>query len=293
MNDNSFGQLLDHALKKRDVTATADSHASARASWLAIALPDNTAIWTSDYDANLDIPAADIVGLTAVHHLGSPYDPRPQDQITLFDREFDGRSNRTAAIDALADTIATYVTNWPNSPAARHPERRIGDYGVMQLPAKHLRRGDVIVLTATGHESVITHSTRIGRGDYRRTARTLTPATRGSMLALPKTWWQFPNTLRCSGGTLVTVAAHRHIDPDTLPRIPYPPVPEHFADGDHVVHDGNIWERTSGHWFNQNRTRLTPPTSDEAIRRLFTEDALLRNGIPTHQPATHRTATAS
>ncbi|MFJ8430369.1 hypothetical protein ACIQ9P_03595 [Kitasatospora sp. NPDC094019] len=286
MNDNSFGQLLDDALKQRNITATTDCHASAGSSWFVIALPDKTALWTSDYDSNLDIAAADITGLTAIHHLGSPYDPNPAQQITLFDRKLDRRSNRTAAVATLAETIATYVTNWPSSPTARHPAHRVGDHGVMNLPARHLRPGDVITHTATGHESVVTHTARRGRGDYQRTVRTLTPATRGSMLALPETWWQFPKTLRCSGSTLVTVVAHRHIAPNTLPPAPYPPVPEQFTDGDHVVHDGVIWERTNGHWFNQDRTRLTPPTRDDQIRRLFTEDASLRNGIPTHQPNT-------
>ncbi|MEU3559616.1 hypothetical protein [Kitasatospora sp. NPDC006786] len=282
---NTLRDLITTGLNQHGIATTCGSHASAGVSWVAVDLPDGTFVWSTDEHASIDNDAAKIGGLHAIHYLGDPNEALPQEQITLVDRRLDRRSNRTKAITELVDTIATYVTDWPNSPVARHPERRIGAYGVMDLPARLLRRGDVIVHTATGHESVITNIRHLGRGEYRRTARTVTPPTRGSMIALPDTWWKFPNTLSHSGSTVVPVAAYRHVDPDTLPKIPYPAVPTAFADGDHVVHDKVIWERANGTWTNHTHTRHTPPSTDETIIRLFTEPAFLRQGIPTHQPA--------
>ncbi|MFD4394417.1 hypothetical protein [Kitasatospora sp. NPDC058478] len=285
MNSTTLHELITTGLHRRAVTATQDGDdLGGKRSWLTINLPDGTAIWTSDHDGSVDTSLAEAHGLSAIHHLGDPYDAQPSEEITLFDHKLDRRSNRAKALADMVDTIATYVTNWPNSPAARHPERRVTN-GIMNLPTRLLRRGDVIVHTATGHESVVTTARHLGRGEYKRTARTITPATRGPMTSLPTTWWQFPTTLRHSGSTLVPVAAHRHVDPDTLPRIPYPPVPASFADGDHVVHGDVIWERIDGGWFNHIRSPHTQPASDETILRLFTEDSFLRSGIPAHQPA--------
>ncbi|MGW7579681.1 hypothetical protein ACWGKU_05195 [Kitasatospora sp. NPDC054768] len=282
---NTLRELITTGLHQHGITTTCDGHASSDTSWVAIPLPDNTVIWTTDNHATVERDAAGIGGLHAIHYLGDPNNALPQEQVTLVDRRLDRRNNLAKAVTELVDTIATYVTNWPHSPAARHPERRIGAYGVMDLPARLLRRGDVIVHTATGHESVVTSIRHRGRGEYRRTTRTVTPPTRGSMTSLPDTWWKFPTTLSHSGSTIVPVIAHRHVDPNTLPQIPYPQAPAAFTDGDHVVHDKVIWERTNGTWTNHTHTRNTTPVGDETILRLFTEDARLRQGIPTHQPA--------
>lgn len=279
MHDATVGQLTSLALHRRKITTSNGGNAP----WLTITLPGGTEIWISDDHANIAITPDKLTGLTATHYFGDPYD-RPDHSVTIHSRRL-GNTTPADAIDALAHDVATYITHWSVTPAARHPERPIDEYGVMDLPSRWLRPGDVIVHTATNHASVITNIRHLGRSEYRRTARTITPPTGGSMTALPDTWWLFPTTLRPTGNTPVTVYAHRHVDPNSLPPIPYPPIPRHLADGDHIVHDGVIWERTGGSWYSQHSGPHTPPTSDETILRWFTEDAFLRKGIPVHQPA--------
>ncbi|MFF0409736.1 hypothetical protein ACFYUY_04785 [Kitasatospora sp. NPDC004745] len=285
MNDPTLHELLRTGLRERGITAQADGDDLAgRFNRLTITLPDDTVIWTSGHHARIDVPVDDIDGVSATHHLGDPWAGSPDDEINVYGRAFDSSRNRLQVVEELVDAIATYVTNWPKSPAARHPERPVAPQGVMHIPAKLLRPGDVIVHTTSGHESLVTHTMRLGAGQYWRTVQTITPATRGPLTAMPATWWQFPSSLRCSGSQWVSVVANRHIDPDTLPRPPYPEIPALY-DGDRVVHNGRTWERTNGEWFKQNRKRRTEPTSDQSIVRLFTDPRHLRDGIPTHQPA--------
>ncbi|MDY0811401.1 hypothetical protein [Kitasatospora purpeofusca] len=279
MIDTTVGQLASLALHRRRITTSNGG----RAPYLVVALPGGTEIRISDDRADITITPDQLTGLTATHHLGDP-ETNPGHAVTIHQRAL-GDTSPANAIEALAHDVSTYITRWNSTPAARHPERPINEFGAMDLPSRWLRPGDIIVHTATGHESVVTHIHHLGRSEYRRTTRTVTPPTRGGMKALPDTWWQFPTTFRPTGNTPVTVYAHRHIDPNSLPPIPYPPVPARLADGDHIVHDGEIWGRTGGFWFNQNRRRNTPPVTDEVARRWFTEHASLRKGIPVHQPA--------
>ncbi|MFE2346174.1 hypothetical protein [Kitasatospora cineracea] len=285
----TLGQHLAAALHLRGIQTTATGHASAGASWLEVALPGGTAIWISDRDAKIAIDPSQRQGLQAVHYLGDPHDDT-EDFITVHSNPGDHDTANPAAlqadIDALADDTTAYIANWKHSPAARHPDRLIGRFGVMDLPVRYLRPGDVTVHTATGAEAVVVTNQRLSHSNqYRRTTRTIVPPTRGGTANLPATHWQYPFARSSGGAHAVTVLAHRHHDPRLLPPVPYPPVPEHFADGDHVVHDSIIWERTKGTWRNTVRTTYAKPADDEAIRRLFTDDNALRLGTPAYQPA--------
>ncbi len=285
----TLGQHLAAALHKRGATATKNADWSARSSWLEIHLPGGTQIQAFDQDAKVDIDPNDSLGLLIVHYLGDPAE-EPNNFITIHDaRRGSDTANPDsfqAEIDSAADDTAAYIANWKNSPAARHPDRRIDEHGVMDLPARYLRPGDVTVHTATGAEAVVVTSQRRGHsGQYRRTTRTITPPTRGGTAKLPAAHWQYPFTRSSAATQIVTVFAHRHHDPQLLPPIPYPPVPAQFNDGDHVVHDSIHWERTGGTWRNTTRTAYAKPTDDEMIRRLFTDDNSLRLGTPAYQPA--------
>ncbi|MFJ4668848.1 hypothetical protein [Kitasatospora purpeofusca] len=284
----TLGQHIAAALHLRGIQTTHTGHASARASWLEVHLPGGTAIWISDHDAKIDIDLGQHQGLHALHYLGDPHAGGPF--ITVHDRRPRRRHRQfdtaQADVDALAKAVAAYLNTWNLTPAARHPERRTDEFGVMNLPARHLRPGDITVHTGTGAEAVVVNIQRLDRnGGHRRTIRTITPPTRGGSANLCATHWQFPFNLRSAGSKTVTVLAHRHHDPSKLPPIPYPEVPTHFADGDHVVHDSIIWERTGGTWINSTRTAHAKSTDDDAIRRLFTDDNRLRLGIPAYQPA--------
>ncbi|MFD7639628.1 hypothetical protein ACFV4P_03150 [Kitasatospora sp. NPDC059795] len=285
----TLGQYLAIALHQRGTKTTKNADRSARSSWLEIHLPGGTQIWASDRDAKVDIDPTENLGLTIIHYLGDPYGD-PNNFTTVHDapRDPDTANPDTvhAEIATAADATAAYIANWNKSPAARHPDRPIDRHGVMDLPARYLQPGDITVHTATGAEAVVTTTQRLGRsGQHRRTTRTITPPTRGGTANLPTTHWQYPFTRSSSGTHTVTVLAHQHHDPATLPPVPYPKIPAQFTDGDHVVHDSITWERTDGTWHNATRTAYAKPTSDEAIRRLFTDDHALRLGTPAHQPA--------
>ncbi|MFC8449529.1 hypothetical protein [Kitasatospora sp. NPDC057223] len=285
----TLGQHIAAALHLRGIQATYNGHASARSAWLEVHLPGGTAIWISDQDAKIDINPSRHHGLNAIHYLGDPYG-QPGHAVTVHSADRDpATTNADTAqtdIDALAAAVAAHIDTWNKSPAARHPDRPIDEYGVMDLPVRYLRPGDITVHTGTGTEAVVVNTQRLGRGgEHRRTTRTITPPTRGGTANLPATHWQFPHNLRSAGAQVVTVVAHRHHDPDTLPPIPYPQIPEHFRNGDHVVHESTIWERTDGAWLNATHTPYAKPTADDAIRRLFTDDNCLRLGIPAYQPA--------
>ncbi|KDN85690.1 hypothetical protein [Kitasatospora cheerisanensis] len=279
----TLGQYLAAALHQRGIKSTTNGHQSANSSWLEIDLPGGTAIWVSDQDAKIDIDPGGSQGLQATHYLGNPYE-NPGHFVTVYDA-FRDPDTAHADITAAADAIAAYITNWKNSPAARHPDRPIDKYGVMDLPARYLRPGDVTVHTATGAEAVVvTNQRRSHSNQYRRTTRTIAPPTSGGTANLPPTHWQYPFARSSGGAHAITVLAHRHHDPQTLPPIPYPEVPEQFNDGDHVVHDSIIWERTDGTWRNATRSAYAKPTSDETVRRLFTDDNALRLGTPVYLP---------
>ncbi|GAA2116690.1 hypothetical protein GCM10009759_62470 [Kitasatospora saccharophila] len=285
----TLGQHLAAALHKRGTTTTKNADRSANSSWLEIHLPGGTQIQAFDQDAKVDIDPSDSLGLMIVHYLADP-DEEPNNFITIHNAPRDPNTASPDAIQAevaaAADDTAAYIANWKNSPAARHPDRPIGEHGVMNLPARYLRPGDVTVHTATGAEAVVVANQRLSHSNqYRRTTRTITPPTRGGTANLPATHWQYPFTRSSGGAHAVTILAHRHHDPRSLPTIPYPPVPAQFADGDHVVHDSIIWERTGGTWRNTTRTTDTKPTSDNYIRSLFTNNDSLRLGTPAYQPA--------
>ncbi|MEU5385972.1 hypothetical protein [Kitasatospora cineracea] len=286
--DDTFtlGQLIAGTLHLRGIQAKYNAHGSANASWLEVHLPGGTAIWISDQDARIDIDPRKHQGLHATHHLGDPYG-EPGHAITVHDADRDPATASAdtvqADIDALADATATYIDTWNKTPAARHQGRRIDEHGVMDLPARHLRPGDITIYTATGAEAVVVKVQHLGPGgQYRRTVRTITPPTRGGAANLPASHWRFPFNFRSTGSQAITVLAHRHRDPATLPRIRYPKAPDSFNDGDHIVHDSIIWERTNSTWSNGTRDA---PISDTQIRLLFTDDNRLRLGTPAYQPA--------
>ncbi|MEU8919560.1 hypothetical protein AB0D10_01315 [Kitasatospora sp. NPDC048545] len=279
----SLAQHIRAGLHLRGNSTTREHHTPTGAAWITLDLPGGTSIWASDYTTAIDLDADQRTGLQAIHHLGNP-DNGPGHHIAFYrgDRT-PGPDGLHADITRLAAAITAYTNTWQSSPAGRSPGHRILPGALMDLPLRRLRRGDVIVHTGSGSRSVLTQLTHLGHNDYRRTSRTITPPSRGGGRAA--TYWQFPWTFRQHGNQIVTVAAHEHTDPATLPPIPYPQAPTRFNDGDHVVHDSVIWQRTDGGWFNHLRTTHTKPTSDTAIRRLFTDDNCLRLGIPTHQPA--------
>ncbi|MCX4749283.1 hypothetical protein OG455_27885 [Kitasatospora sp. NBC_01287] len=283
----TLGQHIRAGLHLHGHSTTHDHRTPGGGTWISLNLPGGTSIRISDYTTDTDIDADQRTGLQAIHHLGDPR-TKPEHTITIH------RADRTPGPDslhtditALAEAVTLYINLWNGTPAGRNTGRQIHHHAFMDLPTRLLRRGDVIVHTGSGSRAVLTELTRLGRNEYRRTSRTTTPPSRGGSASLPATYWQFPWTYRQHGNQIVTVAAHQHVDPASLPPIPYPDVPAHFRDGDHVVHDSTIWHRTDGAWFNHIRTTHTPPTSDNAIRRLFTDDNHLRLGIPAYQPAHH------
>lgn len=177
----------------------------------------------------------------------------------------------------MSDTGST-----PPTPAQRHLGRPRPDHTLF-APLRLLLPGDVTVHN-DGSESVIISTERLPAGEYQYVSRTLRPPAQPH--PRPAEYWQFPWTLRAPGRSAFQVAAHRHVDPASLPPAPYPPTPPGtFTDGD-VVRKGTVtWERENGGWFNQVRTSSTQPTGDAAIRRLFRDDDTLRLGIPEYIPA--------
>ncbi|MFD9690399.1 hypothetical protein ACFWXO_32105 [Kitasatospora sp. NPDC059088] len=171
------------------------------------------------------------------------------------------------------------------TPAERGAVVRPGGLAVVRL--RDLRPGDVR-LAQEGEQSVTLAIESIGAGMYRWTSLVLRPSRHGYHPPLPPLYWQFPFTVTVSGRALVDVDAERHVDPASLPPIPYPAeqdIPAAFTVGDVVTKGRITWERHPDGWYNQHRGPSTEPISDASIAELFRNPDTLRLGIPEYTPA--------